>query len=65
MSSVLVSQMTMNVLDFFLPTNVNLPVQFALLVQHLILNPEVQKKIQNEVDTVVGSGRFPTLDDRQ
>lgn len=33
-------------------------------MQRLILQPDVQKKIQNEIDEVVGQGRLPTLDDR-
>lgn len=33
-------------------------------MQRLILEPDVQKKIQNEIDDVVGQGRLPTLDDR-
>lgn len=30
----------------------------------MVLNPEVQKRAQEELDTVVGHGRLPTMDDR-
>lgn len=30
----------------------------------MCLDPEVQRKVQNEIDRVVGQGRLPTLDDR-
>lgn len=32
---------------------------------YLIYHPEVQKKIQKEIDEVVGRARLPNLDDRQ
>lgn len=31
---------------------------------YLILNPEIQKKAQDEIDAVIGKHRTPTLDDR-
>ena len=30
----------------------------------MVLNPEVQKRAQEELDTVIGHGRLPTMDDR-
>jgi cytochrome P450 len=30
----------------------------------MVLNPEVQKRAQLELDTVIGHGRLPTMDDR-
>ncbi|XP_021919684.1 methyl farnesoate epoxidase-like [Zootermopsis nevadensis] len=35
---------------------------YALL--YMILNPHIQKKVQEELDTVVGRSRRPTLDDK-
>lgn len=35
---------------------------FAFL--YLLLHPEVQRKAQKEMDTVIGRGRLPSLDDR-
>jgi cytochrome P450 len=31
---------------------------------YLILNPDIQKKVQAELDAVVGRSRRPSLDDR-
>uniref|UniRef100_A0AC34GNW9 Cytochrome P450 n=1 Tax=Panagrolaimus sp. ES5 TaxID=591445 RepID=A0AC34GNW9_9BILA len=36
----------------------------AWLVMYLMLNPEVQKKVHAELDRVIGSDRFITLDDK-
>jgi cytochrome P450 len=30
----------------------------------MVLNPEVQKRAQEELDTVIGHGRLPGMDDR-
>jgi cytochrome P450 len=37
---------------------------FALFLA-LAMHPEVQEKAQKELDSVVGSGRLPTLDDQK
>lgn len=50
--------------DFFFPANSALPGTIQFLLQHLSVQPEIQKKIQKEIDDVVGHGRLPTLDDR-
>ena len=31
----------------------------------MLLFPDVQKRVQEEIDSVVGSDRLPTLDDRE
>jgi cytochrome P450 len=36
--------------------------EFAIL--YMMLYPEVQRKVQQEIDTVIGSDRFPTAADR-
>jgi hypothetical protein len=36
----------------------------TLLFQALVLNPQVQKRAQAELDAVVGRDRLPTFDDR-
>jgi len=36
--------------------------QWAML--YMIVFPEVQEKVQQEIDTVVGNSRCPSLDDR-
>jgi cytochrome P450 len=33
-------------------------------ILYLILNPHIQKKVQDELDAVVGRSRRPSLDDR-
>lgn len=40
-------------------------IQLQFLLQRLYLQPEIMKKCQDEIDTVVGQSRLPTLDDRQ
>lgn len=35
------------------------------ILTHLLHYPEVQSKVQKEIDEVVGRGRLPTLDDRK
>ena len=37
--------------------------QFAFL--YMILNPQVQTKVQEEIDQVVGRERLPNLDDKK
>ncbi|XP_030371694.1 probable cytochrome P450 304a1 [Scaptodrosophila lebanonensis] len=59
------AQFIMGLVDFSFPAFTAVGVQLSLLVQYLILYPEVMKRIQNEIDEVVGSGRLPTLEDRQ
>ncbi|XP_061391949.1 uncharacterized protein LOC133327408 [Musca vetustissima] len=58
-------QFVMALIDFTFPAITNLGTTLAFLIQYFLLYPEVQKKMQKEIDTVVGPGRFPTLDDRK
>jgi len=37
-------------------------IEFALL--YMILNPDVQKKVQAEIDAVIGTSRFPSIADK-
>lgn len=57
-------QLLMTCLDCFFPTLSTVPVTVAMLIQHIFTQPDIQTKIQQEIDRVVGQGRFPTLDDR-
>lgn len=50
--------------DFALPTSSVMPTILTYIVQQICLKPEVQQKIQSEIDQVVGQGRMPNLDDR-
>lgn len=48
-----------------MPANVAVPMQMTMFLQTLIRHPNVAKKIQAEIDEVVGQCRLPTLDDRK
>lgn len=57
-------QLVMTCTDFFFPSLTAVPVTFAFLIQRFLLEPEALKKMQREIDNVVGVGRLPELDDR-
>ncbi|EDW81725.2 uncharacterized protein Dwil_GK12215 [Drosophila willistoni] len=58
-------QFIMGLIDFSFPAFTAVGVQLSFLVQYLMLYPEVMKRMQEEVDEVVGCGRLPTLEDRK
>lgn len=58
------SQMVLTCVDFALPTLTTIPSTITFLFQQIFQEPEVQRKIQAEIDHVVGQGRSPSLDDR-
>lgn len=51
-------------LDFLTPSLVANSVAVTQVLQVLCKFPEVQKRIQDEIDNVVGQGTMPCLDDR-
>lgn len=57
-------QLNVTGIDFLFPgtTTVTATLHFAML--YLLHYPEVQTKMQQELDAVVGRDRLPTLDDR-
>nr|AKH45318.1 cytochrome P450 [Anopheles sinensis] len=57
-------QLVLGVVDFFFPAISGATTQLALLFERLLHNPHVIKRMQQEIDDVVGHGRLPTLDDR-
>lgn len=57
-------QLTLACIDFAFPALTALSTTVTFLFQQICHEPEVQRKIQEEIDNVVGQGRFPTLDDR-
>ncbi|XP_013101803.1 probable cytochrome P450 304a1 [Stomoxys calcitrans] len=59
------SQFIMSLIDFTFPAFTAIGMQLGFLVQYFLLYPEVQKRIHKEIDEVVGTGRLPTLNDRQ
>lgn len=46
------------------PSQTATTVIIAFLFIHLLLNPDVQTNIHEEIDCIVGRDRLPTLDDR-
>ena len=57
-------QMMLTVEDLLVPGLIAGPLQLAFLLQRLHLQPEILRRCQQEIDTVVGDSRLPTLDDR-
>uniref|UniRef100_A0A182PZA7 Uncharacterized protein n=1 Tax=Anopheles epiroticus TaxID=199890 RepID=A0A182PZA7_9DIPT len=57
-------QLVLGLVDFFFPAISGATTQMALLLERLLHNPHVVKRMQHEIDEVVGHGRLPTLDDR-
>lgn len=57
-------QMVMMCTDFLFPSLSAIEAQVAFLLRFMLYNRDVMKKIQDEIETVVGSGRLPELDDR-
>jgi len=58
-------QLRYTVTDYMFPAPVGIGHTLNFLFAHLIINPEIQVKIQKEIDDVVGRARFPTINDRQ
>lgn len=58
-------QFIMGLIDFSFPAFTAIGVQLSLMIQYLMLYPEVARRIQGEIDDVVGCGRLPTLEDRK
>lgn len=54
----------MTMWDLLFPSAMAVTSTLGFLVQYLLYHPDVQKKMQQELDEVVGQNRLPTLDDR-
>lgn len=57
-------QLVQNVADFIAPPVTANSTAAMQILQILIERPVIMKKVQNEIDNIVGQGRLPTLDDR-
>ncbi|XP_052891353.1 probable cytochrome P450 304a1 [Anopheles moucheti] len=57
-------QLVLGLADFLLPATSGTAVQLSMLIERLLLNPDVLKRMQQEIDDVVDRDRLPTLDDR-
>ncbi|XP_022128196.2 probable cytochrome P450 304a1 [Pieris rapae] len=51
--------------DYTFPTASATEMTLTLLLERILIQPELQDKIHEELDSVVGRDRMPTLDDRQ
>jgi hypothetical protein len=63
-SEFIYDQMLMVCTDFLFPSLSAMQVEVSFLLRILAHNPSVLKKIQDEIESVVGSGRMVGLDDR-
>ena len=52
------------VMDFFIPVAITVPCHIGLLLQATLAQPRIEARVREEISTVVGHGRLPTLDDR-
>ncbi|XP_072939445.1 probable cytochrome P450 304a1 [Epargyreus clarus] len=59
-----VDQLVLICVDYAFPTATAVEHTLAFLVERVLLQPEIQDKLHEEIDRVVGRGRAPTLDDR-
>ncbi|XP_058811722.1 probable cytochrome P450 304a1 [Topomyia yanbarensis] len=57
-------QLILGIVDFFFPAISGATTQIALLMERLLLHPEVLNRMQAEIEDVVGNGRLPSLNDR-
>ena len=57
-------QLLLICVDFLFPSLSALSVQLSFLCRLLMYQPQTAKRIQNEIDNVVGKGKLPELNDR-
>ena len=57
-------QFLMIITDFLFPSLSAMESQVGFLLRHLMNRPDIMKRVQEEIDEVVGHGRLPSLDDR-
>lgn len=57
-------QLVLGLADCFIPSTAGAAVQLSMLLERLLLNPTVVRRMQKEIDEVVDSDRLPTLNDR-
>lgn len=60
----LYDQLLMMCTDFLFPSLSAIEAQVSFLLRYLLYNEKAMKRIQDEIESVVGTGRLPELDDR-
>ncbi|XP_053603225.1 probable cytochrome P450 304a1 [Plodia interpunctella] len=60
-----VEQLVLICTDYMFPAASAVQEVLAMLLERLLVQPELQDRLHEEVDRVVGSGRLPNLDDRK
>ncbi|CAB3239007.1 unnamed protein product [Arctia plantaginis] len=60
-----VDQLVLTCVDYSFPAASAVQFTLTFLVERLLLQPEIQDKIHEEIDRVVGRDRLPNLDDRR
>ncbi|XP_017753929.1 PREDICTED: probable cytochrome P450 304a1 [Eufriesea mexicana] len=58
-------QLIMTLVDFIFPAVSAVPSVLVHAIKLVMHNPRVQKKVQEEIDRIVGTGRLVTWDDRK
>ncbi|XP_046680936.1 probable cytochrome P450 304a1 isoform X1 [Homalodisca vitripennis] len=58
-------QMVMTFWDLLFPTSMATTATLGFAIEFLLLYPQVQVRVHQEIDSVVGRSRLPTLDDRK
>ncbi|XP_060801790.1 probable cytochrome P450 304a1 isoform X2 [Amyelois transitella] len=59
-----VEQLILTCVDYMFPAATAPQAVLAMLLERLVMQPELQDRLHEEVDRVVGSGRLPNLDDK-
>ncbi|KAJ8727453.1 hypothetical protein PYW07_001572 [Mythimna separata] len=60
-----VDQLILTCTDYTFPAASAVQIVLSMLVERLLVQPEIQDKIHEEIDRVVGRDRLPNLDDRK
>nr|XP_033329530.1 probable cytochrome P450 304a1 [Megalopta genalis] len=65
LSSFSEKQLLMTLVDFMFPALSAMPSTITQLIKNMMHHPEAARKVQEEIDSVVGTGRIVTWEDRK